>query len=230
MCLNARAMTAAWHLLRIPLTFPLGLEAFHAAVGRDKTIWAHNGMWTQDSPYRTKYAFATGDGQATPPQGPALWQHLFSQNSKWGLSTIKQDHIRQQVAHTKTSYTNVTVLKEWMAGMGEAATDNNIGVLYCCAEPNIHMNGVQCRRPMLSVPLRTMSGAVPPILLSCQQFSGRLDLTRLFTGTALGCCRTKTPSFRMRHHHNSLEYRGHKIQVTSQLSVAIMNTVLQRMR
>ena len=47
-----------------------------------------------------------------------------------------------QVAATKSSYTNVTVLKDWMSGMGEGASANGIGVLYCCAEPNIHMNGV----------------------------------------------------------------------------------------
>ena len=27
-------------------------------------------------------------------------------------------------------------------GMGEGASANGVGVLYCCAEPNIHMNGV----------------------------------------------------------------------------------------
>jgi hypothetical protein len=46
------------------------------------------------------------------------------------------------VDKTKSSYTNVSVLKSWMAGMGEGASDNVVGVLYCCAEPNIHMNGV----------------------------------------------------------------------------------------
>ena len=43
---------------------------------------------------------------------------------------------------TKSAYTNVSVLKSWMSGMGEGAAANGIGVLYCCAEPNVHMNGV----------------------------------------------------------------------------------------
>jgi hypothetical protein len=48
----------------------------------------------------------------------------------------------KQVEATKSSYTNLTVLKSWMSGMGEGASENDVGVLYCCAEPNIHMNGV----------------------------------------------------------------------------------------
>jgi hypothetical protein len=124
-------------------SFPLGLKKFHQTVGEEKTIWAHAGLWTFGSPYRSKYAFASGAREEeTPPQGPGMWNHVFSENAKWGLSTIKQDHIRQQVGATKSSYTNVSVLKSWMAGMGEGAAANNIGILYCCAEPNIHMNGV----------------------------------------------------------------------------------------
>ena len=32
-----------------------------------------------------------------------------------------------QVAATKSSYRNVTVLKDWMSGMGEGASANGIG-------------------------------------------------------------------------------------------------------
>lgn len=91
------------------------------------------------SPYREKYAFAEARG---PPQGDGLWQHVFSENKQWGLSTIKQDHIGEQMGATKSGYTNVTVFKSWLAGMGDGAAANEIGVLYCCAPPNIHMNGV----------------------------------------------------------------------------------------
>ena len=42
---------------------------------------------------------------------------------------------------TASAYTNVSVLKNWMAGMGKAAT-TGVDVMYCCAEPNVHMNGV----------------------------------------------------------------------------------------
>jgi hypothetical protein len=42
-------------------TFPAGLAAFHEAVGSDKTIWAHNGLWVGASPYREKYPFAADE-------------------------------------------------------------------------------------------------------------------------------------------------------------------------
>merc|ERR1719272_1245848 len=40
------------------------------------------------------------------------------------------------------SWKNVSVLKSWMSGMGTGAAENGAHVLYCCAPPNIHMNGV----------------------------------------------------------------------------------------
>lgn len=43
---------------------------------------------------------------------------------------------------TPGAYTNVSVLKSWLSGMGEGAATNGVGVLYCCAPPSIHMNGV----------------------------------------------------------------------------------------
>ena len=119
-------------------TFPKGLKAFHETVGLDKSIWVHNGKWNPASPYREKYPFVAGGA----PQGRQLWDHLFSANKQWGLSTIKQDHIGEQMGGTKGAYTNVSVLKSWLTGMGEGASANGVGVLYCCAPPNIHMNGV----------------------------------------------------------------------------------------
>ena len=104
-------------------------------------LWAHNGIWTAQSPYRDTHAFAHDEPEG-PPQGRALWDHLFSANKKWGLGTIKQDHIISQIRATRSAYTNTSVLKSWMSGMGAAATDNGVGVLYCCAPPNVHMNGV----------------------------------------------------------------------------------------
>ena len=100
-CTDPRVSNCAWPAD----SFPSGLKKFRKTVGVDKTIWAHAGLWTSGSPYRAKYAFASGaEGEETPPQGPGMWNHVFSSNREWGLSTIKQDHIRQQVAATKSSY------------------------------------------------------------------------------------------------------------------------------
>jgi hypothetical protein len=114
-------------------------RAFHQTIGVDKTIWCHNGAWQPGSPYRKTYDFA---GERGPPQGPELWQHLFAANKQWGLSTINQDHVGEQIGETPTAFTNVSVLKSWFKGQGDAASTNGIGVMYCCAPPNVHMNGV----------------------------------------------------------------------------------------
>ena len=117
-------------------SFPRGLRYFQQQI--NKTLWVHNGKWDSDTPYRQQYPFVA-DG---PPQGPALWDHLFSANSKgWGLGTIKQDHMGQQM-DSGAGWANVSVFKSWLTGMGEAAARNDVGVLYCCAPPNVHMTGV----------------------------------------------------------------------------------------
>lgn len=38
-----------------------------------------------------------------------MWEHVFSENAKWGLSTIKQDHIRQQVKLTARLHWSISL-------------------------------------------------------------------------------------------------------------------------
>ena len=89
------------------ISFPRGLRAFWDRIGTNRTIWAHNGRWNK-YPYVAKYEF-TPDG--TLPQGDSLWQHLFKANREWGLRTIKQDHMSENMGATKSAFTNVSVLK-----------------------------------------------------------------------------------------------------------------------
>ena len=58
------------------------------------------------------------------------------------------------MGETPAAFTNLSVLKSWFEGMGTAAAANEIGVMYCCAPPNVHMNGV-------SVPAAYMVRASP---------------------------------------------------------------------
>jgi hypothetical protein len=131
--------------------FPLGIASFRsslaAALGMPTELvkfWAHNGAFQPGSPYRRNASLgAWAPGPRGAPQGRQLWDHLFGANSRaWGLSTINQDHVGEQIGDTPTAYTNISVLKSWMAGMGEAAAAHGVNVMYCCAPPNVHMNGV----------------------------------------------------------------------------------------
>ena len=133
----------AWMWEDVPecvnISFPQTMRSFREQLGADKVLWVHNGKWTKDSPYREQYPFVP-DG---PPQGREVWDHLFKANHEgWGLETIKQDHMGQQIGSTAGGQTNVSVLKSWLVGMGEGAAANNVSVLYCCAPPNVHMTGV----------------------------------------------------------------------------------------
>lgn len=123
----------------VNISFPQTMRSFRDQIGQDKVIWVHNGKWTNDSPYREKYDFVPGG----PPQGRGVWDHVFKANHEgWGLETIKQDHMGQQIEATAGGNTNISVLKDWLLGMGEGASANNVSVLYCCAPPNVHMTGV----------------------------------------------------------------------------------------
>jgi hypothetical protein len=122
----------------VNVSFPESLQAFWADIGHDKSVWAHNGAW-KDTPYADQFPF-TPDGLL--PQGPELWRHLFGANKRWGLQTIKQDHMNENLRRCATAFTNVSVLKSWVQGMGQGAAENGVGVLYCCAPPSVHMSGV----------------------------------------------------------------------------------------
>jgi hypothetical protein len=105
--------------------------------GRGVSIWGHNGKWTATSPYRDAYDFASGG----PPQGSALWDHLFGGATSAGMRVIKQDHMGEQIGTGSDNWKNTSILKSWLAGMGEGASRSDVGVLYCCAPPNAHMTG-----------------------------------------------------------------------------------------
>lgn len=51
-------------------------------------------------------------------QGRELWDHVFAANKEWGLSTIKQDHVGQQMGSSlsPSAFKNVSVLKSWFTG------------------------------------------------------------------------------------------------------------------
>ena len=67
---------------------------------------AHTGTWVQNTPYANasdpravgQWAYVDdpkhhGQKKLAFPQGPELYEHLFTANAKWKLELIKQDHI-----------------------------------------------------------------------------------------------------------------------------------------
>jgi len=111
-------------------SFPASLAAFSDAIGRDIDIWAHNGHFVASSPYIAKYPF-----KGLMPQGPEMWRHLFAANAKaFNLRSIKQDHVGETIASV-SPISDPGLISSWWQGMGQAASENNVAVEYCCSPP-----------------------------------------------------------------------------------------------
>ena len=121
-------------------TFPNGgLRNFSSILVQDNVVlWAHMGRWVSSSPYLSQYEFYPGTDM---PQGRSLWDHLYPANKEWNLVTTKLDHVAELIAASGT-ITNVSQISEWLGGMGESATDNNIAIQYCCSPPLVLHNSL----------------------------------------------------------------------------------------
>jgi hypothetical protein len=62
-------------------------------------------------------------------------------DTQWGLTEIKQDHMNEQL-EMKACTTTVNVGRDWLKGMGDAATELGFHVSYCMTQPRIVMNSV----------------------------------------------------------------------------------------
>ena len=122
-----------------------GMKRLSAAVG-GLPFKAHAGGWSSKNggnPYfaNPEYRFVT-HGTTGVPQGPGLWDHVFSVNrDNWNLRAIKQDHINEQLSMPQCT-TTVNVARDWLAGMGEAAARQNFSIQYCMTLPSVTMNSV----------------------------------------------------------------------------------------
>jgi len=98
---------------------------------------AHAGTWSSGHGNDTKnpyysvpaYKFKVEGGGAVP-QGPGLWDHVFSKNrASFNLQAIKQDHMCEEINMRSMSST-VNVARDWLAGMGQGAENQNFSIQY----------------------------------------------------------------------------------------------------
>lgn len=127
-------------LMKSVQSFPGGLAAATAAWPASTVFWAHNGKFTNSSPYTTdpRFSFAAGD----IPQGPALWDYLFSKGANWRLAQIKQDHVGDYL-HAAGTISNASTMNLWMGAMAGSALRKEVTVQYCCSPPSILHAGAQ---------------------------------------------------------------------------------------
>lgn len=112
-----------------PDVLPSGLSSLFAKLGLH--FVAHNRFWAPDNVYRDSYRFLVGARTALPLE-PRFWDDLFEEATKWGLRVYEQDWLDQQVERLETAYTtDWPALREWLVGMGKAASRNGITIQYC---------------------------------------------------------------------------------------------------
>lgn len=141
------ALMAAVH------SFPRSLHNFSDTIGRDISVWAHNGHFVETSPYLKRFPF-----RGLMPQGPALWRELFAANAAgWGLRGIKQDHVGETIASVEP-ITDPKLIADWWGGMGIAAAENGVSIQYCCSPPLVLFNS-------LNVPAATGARSSPDYVL-----------------------------------------------------------------
>ena len=132
-----------------PQRFEHGLAWLYNRTGLSFAV--HTGTWVANTPYANasdrrsigQWAYVDdpkhpGQKKLAFPQGPDLYEHLFTQNAKWNLELIKQDHITDnpQVPEDPDAWT------KWFGGMDEAALKHGVRMMYCMAPATVLLNSV----------------------------------------------------------------------------------------
>lgn len=110
--------------------FPHGLEWLHDTLGMP--FACHMGKWVADSPYTKNetYGFIV-EPQWAIPTTFEFWDYIFGNASGWGLNTIKQDHINEQLLDMNATLADVTTARLWLLNEGRGAYHHGINIEYC---------------------------------------------------------------------------------------------------
>eukprot|EP00026_Physarum_polycephalum_P002700 Phypoly_transcript_02708.p1 GENE.Phypoly_transcript_02708~~Phypoly_transcript_02708.p1 ORF type:complete len:605 (+),score=75.81 Phypoly_transcript_02708:816-2630(+) len=110
--------------------FPHGLEWLRDTLG--VPFSCHMGKWVSDSPYikNESYGFVV-EKQWAVPTSIEFWDYIFGNASGWGLNTIKQDHINEQLLDMNATMADVTTARLWLLNEGKGAYHHGINIEYC---------------------------------------------------------------------------------------------------
>jgi hypothetical protein len=90
------------------------------------------GKWVSNTPYikNEAYGFVVETNWAVPTS-IEFWDYIFGNASGWGLNTIKQDHINEQILDMEATLTDVTTARDWLLNEGKGAYHHGIHIEYC---------------------------------------------------------------------------------------------------
>jgi hypothetical protein len=110
--------------------FPHGLEYLHKQLG--VPFAAHMGKWVSSTPYAQNkdFGFVVEQNWAIPTR-VELFDFIFQNASQWGLNTLKQDHINEQILDMQATLTDVNTARDWLLAEGKGASHHGINIEYC---------------------------------------------------------------------------------------------------
>ena len=103
---------------------------------------AHMGKWNSQTPYANEFEFIV-EQEYSIPQSIDFWEYIMRNASGWGLVTLKQDHMDEQVLLMNSTLQQVDVVRNWLLQQGRACADHGISIMYCMDYPNFFMESLE---------------------------------------------------------------------------------------
>lgn len=122
--------------------FPHGLEWLHDRLGMP--FAAHMGKWVSFSPYASNpdYGFIVETDWALPTSFE-FYDYIFQNASGWGLNTLKQDHIDEQIVDMIATLADPITARQWILAEGRGAAHHGINIEYCMDWPSIVLTSLE---------------------------------------------------------------------------------------
>eukprot|EP01120_Amphizonella_sp_Union-15-10_P008061 TRINITY_DN2821_c0_g1_i1.p1 TRINITY_DN2821_c0_g1~~TRINITY_DN2821_c0_g1_i1.p1 ORF type:complete len:734 (+),score=155.15 TRINITY_DN2821_c0_g1_i1:26-2227(+) len=128
----------------MPNIMPNGLLNFYQKTGWP--IVGHNRYWSSN----TDYASANGgrfpfiiESPLAIPTDKAFWDYLLQTSKLWGLIVYEQDWLYNEFIGLKSTQENITLARDWLLNMGQAAADAGLTIQYCMPYPRHVLQSVE---------------------------------------------------------------------------------------
>ena len=151
-----------WYPRSNPDYFPSGPHAAYKAHGRQ--LQCHNRWWAPDNVYAKQnggdYDFIIedndfdiiGKGVYALPDDDRFWMDFFDDVKTWGVESYLQDWMMDTYLFMNATQESVSVARNWLVNMGQAADAHDINIQYC-------LTLTRCGLTALEIPRVTMARA-----------------------------------------------------------------------
>ena len=139
-----------------------GLTALYGRLGEQPFAAHWSSVFNASSPYRLFGNNSLSENNDTMvPLNAAVWDNIFTSDKRWGLDTIKVDHLFEAFIGDPASSSNSTIVggkgsnrvhlslltsafdaETFLLSMAEAAERHGTSVMWCMSFPNVLMSSV----------------------------------------------------------------------------------------